>query len=208
MQQPSFDFAQRWRDHHEFRLRPGSQIDPREFGVETIRERVARDYVIEHHYSASMPASRLCVGLMRKTGVSAARLVGVAVFSVPMNQQAVPCYTGRPAQQGVELGRFVCSPEVAFNGESFFIRRALGCLRDEKPEVEAVLSYADPVERHNRHGELIKCSHHGTIYQASNALYLGRGSSRLLILAADGSIVSERSLSKIRNEERGADLCP
>jgi hypothetical protein len=203
--QPHFTFAQRWRHHREFRLPPGGVIDPREYGVEVILECLAKPFVLEHHYSGSFPAARLCVGLFRKTGVAPCRLVGIAVFGVPMNQNAIPRYSGLSAAEGVELSRFVADPSVAFNGESFFIRRAFECLRLEKPEIKAVLSYADPTERRNRHGQIVKRGHYGCIYQASNALYLGTSSKRTLILTADGQVVSERALSKIRNQERGHD---
>jgi|GEM_PF-2576928 len=51
------------------------------------------------------------------------------------------------------------------------------------------------------------CSTHfdgnGNIYQASNAVYLQRTTPRILKLLPDGSVLSERAASKIRNAERG-----
>lgn len=70
--------------------------------------------------------------------------------------------------------------EVAFNGETWFLRRALPILHAEKT-VTAVLSYADPMERHAAGGELTKSAHVGQIYQAHNATFAGRAAARWLL---------------------------
>lgn len=68
-----------------------------------------------------------------------------------------------------------------------------------------MLSFADPLERRTAAGELTKAAHHGTVYMAKGALLADRATPRSLLLAPDGSVVSERMLSKIRGEERGID---
>ena len=45
--------------------------------------------------------------------------------------------------------------------------------------------------------------HVGVIYQASNAVYTGRGTPRTLILLPDGQVFSARAAQKIRAGERG-----
>ena len=202
---PHFPFDKRWTDRNERWVAPDTLFSPAEFGVEVIPERQAKAWVVRHHYSGTMPAARLCIGLKRKTGVASARLVGVAVFSVPMQQRVVPHYTGLAAGAGVELGRFVLAGECAFNAESWMIAKAFALLRHEKPEVRAIVSYADPVERRTPEGHLCKPAHRGQIYQASNALFVGRSSARTLIVGGDGRALSERALSKIRNGECGHD---
>jgi hypothetical protein len=105
---PALD--KRWRDRQERWRAPGELFRPEEYGVEAMTgadERAARAFVLQHHYSGSMPATRLCVGLYRKTGVAAAHLAGVAVFSVPMQKAVVTRYSGFAPSLGVELGRFV-----------------------------------------------------------------------------------------------------
>ncbi|WP_175429971.1 Mom family adenine methylcarbamoylation protein [Azospirillum argentinense] len=197
-------FDKRWQNRHERWAPPESRdlFRPAEFGVDITEERNARDLVCQHHYSGSFPAARLSIGLYRKTGVAPAALVGVAVFSVPMQGAAITRYTGLPPTNGVELGRFVCTPEVAFNGETWFLRRALPILRAEKG-VAAVLSYADPMERTTAGGELTKPAHVGQIYQAHNATFAGRAAARWLWIDRNGQVVSPRALSKIRLQERG-----
>jgi hypothetical protein len=203
--QLALPFDKRWIGRREVFVAPPDRIRASEFGVAVLREGAARAFVSEHHYSGSFVFSRLSVGLYRKTGVAPAALVGVAVFSVPMQQQAIPAYTGLQSAEGVELGRFLCLPEVAFNGESWFLRRAIAALRGEKPEVRAILSYSDPMERTTIEGLMTKPGHYGQIYQASNAAFLGRSARRWVNVAPDGQIVSDRALSKIRGGERGQD---
>lgn len=203
--QPAVDFSQRWRDRREYRRTPGERIDPTEYGVVVLGDREAKNFVVSHHYSGSYPAARLAVGLMRRTGVEPARLVGVCVFGVPMNQRSVPLYLGLEPNDGVELSRLVLLDEVLHSGESWFVARALSLLRAEKPGIAGVVSYADPTERRDAAGNVFKCSHWGCIYQALNFGYAGRATARTLLLSKDGQVVSQRALSKIRNEEQGFD---
>lgn len=191
--------CQRWRDRRETQVPAGTLINPLELDVDVIPERVARPFVVQHHYSGTYPAARLAVGLFRRR-----ELVGAAVFSVPMNEKAIPAWTGVDSASGTELGRLVLLDEVAGNGESWFIARAFRALRREKPALEAVLSYADPVPRLNAHGSVVKPGHVGTIYQALSARYGGRARARTDYFTPWGEHVSRRALSKIRLEETGA----
>lgn len=189
----------RWHRRREAWVTPPVRFRPAGFTVDVVAERLARPFILEHHYAGSFPAARLCVGLFGP----GRELVGVAVFSVPMQGAAIPAWTGMAASEGVELGRFVCAPSVAFNGESWFLARCWPLLLREKQGVRVVLSYADPLERRTAAGELTKRAHWGTIYQATNALHVGRSSPRTMLITSGGSIVSGRALSKIRRGERG-----
>jgi len=197
--------CQRWRDRRDSFRSSAEPFDPSRFGVELIEtDSVAREFVKRHHYSGSYPAARVRVGLYRSAGVFGDELVGVAVFSVPMSQRVIPKYTGRPSSEGVELGRFVLLDDVRANAESWFLSRAFGVLAEAKPEVAAVLSYSDPVRRTAADGSTVLPGHVGTIYQATNARYVGRSKYRNDWIAANGRIVSPRALSKIRKGETGA----
>jgi hypothetical protein len=196
--------CQRWR-HGRTRYRPsGERIDPRRYGVDVIEDRVAAAFIAEHHYARTSPPGILSVGLFDTRGLSPGRLVGVCRFSVPMNPAAVPHYTGQPAEAGCELGRLVLEDSVAGNGESFFVARALKRLVAEKPRIRAVISYSDPLERTDELGRVFKKGHVGIVYQALSAHYFGRSSPRAVILAPDGTVLSDRALSKLRNDERGS----
>jgi hypothetical protein len=200
-----FDFEKRWRDRRERWIPSTAPFDPRCFGVEIVPERVAKPFVRVEHYSGTFPAARLSVGLFRASA-GGRELVGVAVFSVGMQPKAIGRYSGLPAAAGVELGRFVLRPDVGFNGESWFLSRAFAALRAEKPGVRVVLSYADPLERRDPVTDaIVKRAHWGTIYQASNAVFAGRARPQTLLLGRDGSVVSRRAISKLRNGECGRE---
>lgn len=192
--------CQRWTEGRESYRPAGEPINPRPYGVAVIRrDHVAREFVQRHHYSGSYPAARVRIGLFRR-----AELVGVAVFSVGMQPAAMRKWAGVEPHQGVELGRFVLVDDVPANGETWFLARAFKLLQAEKPDLRAVLSYSDPVRRVSALGEVVLPGHVGTIYQAFNGRYVGRSKAKSLLLDADGRCVSRRTLSKIRNDEKGA----
>lgn len=173
-------------------------IDPTQFAVYAVNERVAKAFVIRHHYSGTFPAARCRVGLFRES-----ELVGVAVFAEPAQRRTIPRYAPGAAH-GVVLARFVLLDEVQANAETWFLARAFRVLRTELPTADAVVSYADPVRRVDLEGRVVMPGHVGTIYQAHNARYLGRSRAETLHLGPDGRVISRRALSKIRLDERGA----
>lgn len=191
--------CQRWRRRRDSYRPAGEPIDPSRYGVEPIdSDRVARDFVREHHYSGSYPAARARAGLY-EVGKG---LVGVAVFSVSAQARAARRWTG--TSDAVELGRFVLLDEVPANGETWFLARAFRVVREQLEDARAVYAYSDPMPRETAGGRLVKPGHVGTIYRAFNGRRLGRSSRETLWLDPQGQVVSRRSLSKIRNGERGA----
>lgn len=188
---------QRWRDRTTS-FRPANEcIQTQHYDVEPIAtDTIAKDFVVRHHYSASYPAARFRFGLFRGDV-----LQGVAVFSHPVNDRTLTSvFPGNPLDS-VELGRFVLLDEVPGNGESWMLARCLALLR--KIGIRGVVSFSDPVPRSNSNGELLFRGHIGTIYQATNAAYLGRGTSRRLRILPDGTVFNDRSIQKIRSGERG-----
>jgi hypothetical protein len=122
-----------------------------------------------------------------------------------MNQRTVPRWLGVDPAEGLELGRLVLLDEVPGNGESWFVARAFALLHEHLPDIQAVVSFADPMPRRTATGEVLKPGHIGTVYQALNARYAGRTKGRWMLLDKDRRVVSPRSLSKLRNGESGAD---
>jgi hypothetical protein len=190
----------RWRHRVERWRRPEDGVfKPELYSVDVFTtDKHPRAFIQSQHYSGSYPAARFRVGLFGPLG----ELVGMAVFSEPTHRQFIPKWTGMHPSRGVELGRFVLVDSVAYNGETWFLARALKLLRKEKA-IEVVVSCADPLERTNEEGLLTKSAHFGTIYQASNALHVGRTTPRHLYLAPDGTVLNERMLSKVRAEDQG-----
>lgn len=189
------DRAQRWllgRDVY----RPASEtIRPSEYDVTELDERAARAFVVEHHYSRSYPAARFRFALHRR-----GELVGAAVFSHPCRDDLLAIFPGERLQS-VELGRFVLLDEVPGNGETWFLARCFERLRAHG--MLGVLSFSDPFPRTSLEGRTLFAGHIGTIYQAHNARYLGRGARRTIRLLSDGRVLSARAISKIRGRERG-----
>lgn len=202
-----FGGCQRWRQGREHYRPAGEPFEPTRYGVEPIDFRLSRQFVTQHHYSGTMPAARLQLGLRHKASAfQTDTLAGVLVFSVPVpvQEQAVPAWLGLPPRLGIEIGRLVLLDAVPGNGESWFLGRCFRLLRQLLPEVQGVLSYCDPLERRDAQGHVVKRGHIGTVYKAFNGRYAGRSAARTLLLSADGRSVNERTLSKIRLGEQGA----
>lgn len=198
--------SQRWRERRAVYVPDLSVIDPTEYTVDVIADRTARAFTVSHHYSGSHPVARLSLGLFRNGAAGGARLVGVATFSVPINNRSVARHTGlADPRRGADLGRFVLLDEVAGNGETWFLSRAFRLLRQEKPQIEAVIAYSDPVARRGPDGLARLPGHVGAIYRAfgRGLAYRGRATPRTEHLAPDGRPFSSRAASKIRNLESG-----
>jgi hypothetical protein len=189
--------CQRWRDRRGVYRVAGEPICTRHYEIATIaQDRVASAFVCTHHYSGSYVAARLRVGLYR-----AGALVGVAVFSQPASQAALDAALPLSSANRVELGRFVLLDDVAANGESWFLARAFRLAR--AAGFDALVSHADPEPRTSRDGRIVVRGHVGTIYQSTNATYLGRTPARTWRLFDDGTVFSARAWSKLRQRECG-----
>lgn len=189
---------QRWLDRRDSYRPAGEAIDTRQFEVaEMASDADAKAFVERHHYSACYPAARERFGLYH-----AGRLVGVAVFSHPCNDRVLTgTFPAVTAADAVELGRFVLLDSVPGNGETWFLARCFEQLRYKG--LRGVVSYSDPVPRRTAVGALVFPGHLGTIYQAHNAVYLGRATPRTLRVLPDGSVLSARAISKLQTRVKG-----
>ncbi len=188
--------AQRWRAGRAHYRCPEEVIATHQYEVAAIADdRTAKGFVTDHHYSRSYPSARFRMGLYRR-----GQLVGIAVYSHPVNDRVFDVV---PVSRGaaVELGRFVLLDTVPGNGETWFLARTFELLRRE--EIAGVVSFSDPQPRRTLGGELVLPGHIGRIYQAHNAVYVGRGTARTLRLLPDGRVFSARAIAKIRARHRG-----
>lgn len=186
---------QRWRRGRDRYRPPDEPIRPYEYEVGALAgDAEAKAFVQAHHYAGTYPAARFRYGLYRF-----GRLVGVAVFSVPMNGRTI---TGTlptaDVQAGVELGRFVLLDGVPGNGETWFLARCFERLRREG--LCGVVSFSDPMPRA---GGAARWRSVGTIYQAHNARYVSRSAARTHLVFPGGEVLSPRALSKLSTGERG-----
>lgn len=201
--------ALRWnRRRHSWRPL-AEPFDPAQFNVEPIGGTAARDFVAEHHYSGSFPVAIASFGLFERVGIHQTQLVGAAVFSVPIQPRAAASY-GAGHATSYDLGRFLLLDHVGGNAETWFLARALRCLRqdhaatDNADAAQLVIAYSDPVPRTDADGRIRFAGHFGGIYRDSSATYLGRTRPRSLWLTPAGTVLSDRALSKLRTDDRGA----
>lgn len=188
------DRNQRWRERREKFVPGSSLIDPRTFAVEPVRTNEAKGFIQRHHYLATYPVARFAAGLYRKTGRAApTELVGVAVFAEPSTSAVITKHTGLEPGQGTTLARFILLDDVAGNGETFFLSRAIQLLRQAKPEIIGMASFSDPNN-----------GHIGQVYQAGSARHVAVTKPRYGYHFA-GLSIADRTISKIANEESGAD---
>jgi hypothetical protein len=190
-------FVQRWRRGSD-RYRPANEsIQTQLYEVASLpADRIAKAFVLDHHYAGTYPAARFRFGLYR-----GGELQGVAVFSHPCNDAVLTRVFPALALECVELGRFVLLDEVPANGETWFLGRCFEQLRGAG--IVGVLSFADPHPRTSSAGRVVFGGHVGTIYQTHNGAYLGRSRPRTLRLLPDGSILSDRAIQKLRSADRG-----
>ena len=198
------EVAQRWfHGRTNFRLR-NEPINPALYGVEPVTYADAKAFVVAHHYSKSFSPCIQSFGLFRvRSSWQPSELVGVATFAPASNPGSITRWSGLPYEAGAELARFVLLDECEGNAETWFLARALRGFKSLHPLVQVVLSYSDPVPRTCFDGRVVFPGHTGGIYAASNALYLGRASPKVQLLAPDGRALANRVISKLRNGEIG-----
>lgn len=190
------DTVQRWRGQRCAYRVPREAIDTRRYEVASIPDdTTAKRFVVDHHYSASFPAARRRFGLYRK-----GTLVGVAVFGIPAHPGVISTALPGDPLDSLELSRFVLLDDVPANGETWFLGRCFAALRGD---FVGVVAFADPMPRQTTEGRCVLAGHVGTIYQAHNGVYLGRGRKKTLLLLPDGTSVHQRSISKLRARDRG-----
>ena len=189
--------CQRWRERKASYRRIGSDFRPADHDVQELAGvQVARAFIEEHHYSGTFPAARFQFALARH-----GELAGVAVFSVPASNAVLTRVFSGEATDSVELGRLVLLDEVPGNAESWFVARCFELLRDRVPR--GVVSFSDDMPRTDVHGRVIFAGHIGIIYQALNAVYLGRGRGGPVKLLPDGRVFSRPAEMKIRSGRQG-----
>lgn len=200
-------WAQRWLDGRQTWAVPGPRFYPSRYGVAHVTDPAARAFATRHHYLKSWVAStRRRYGMFDIT-VTPARLVGVAVMAIPPNKLVLTNTfpTLEPYQESLVLARLVLLDEVPHPAESWMmgeVRRLAAA-----DGLRGVVMDSDPVPRYrpDGHGGLEQWmpGHVGTVYQASGFGYLGHTDPQSQWVLPDGSVISRRTLQKIRAREPG-----
>jgi hypothetical protein len=97
------------------------------------------------------------------------KLIGTAIYGHPMRSASKALEPEVTLPQVLELKRLFIEdqPGLPFI-ESFVIAKTIRMVKQEFPEIKVIITFAD-----NNEGHL------GTIYQATNAIYLGKTSGQL-----------------------------
>ena len=137
-------------------------VDPRRipdlYEVRRIPGGQGKEYIRTHHYSRSCHNGPMTWGLFEEE-----ELIGVCAFATPASEAVRASLFGPEYKDCVtELHRLHIQDGTPTNTESWFISQALKGLKQERPLIKAVISFADSTE-----------GHVGTIYQACNGLFCG-----------------------------------
>lgn len=191
---------------HSWRRVSEGGFDKTRYNVVPLAEKVAKKFILTHHYSGSYPAARQRYGLVTVTGDE---LVGVAILGEPMHPKVLTKpFPTLDKGEAAELSRLVLLDTVPANGESHFVRKVFKAAAADG--LRGVVAFADPLPRSTACGRLVMPGHVGTIYQslidpadARWGRYTGRGTSRTLTLLPDGTVLTDRARSKVRKLDTG-----
>jgi hypothetical protein len=139
---------------------------------------LARTMVEKHHYLHSLPGgTRLAFGVFVESRLLGAITLGAGPFNAPS------LVARATSDDYLTLTRLWLSDDLLPNSESRCIGTVLRLLR-KHTSISFLLSYADPSQ-----------GHLGTIYQATNWLYIGMSEPMPLYDLGDGKARHSRSVS-------------
>lgn len=191
------DTVQRWTERRETRRPAGETIRTGDYEVARITAAQAVAFVERHHYSGVCAPPAHPYGLFLH-GVH----VGTATFGPPPSMNAHrKVFPTLATDEAVTLGRFVLVDEVPGNGESWFLARCFELLAPRG--IAAVESCSDPEPRVSEDGRVVHRGHVGTIYQATNGVYIGKTNPSTLRLLPDGTVYSNKASGKVRTGDVG-----
>jgi hypothetical protein len=110
------------------------------------------DNLVYRHYLHSWPAVVTRI-LCLERGEILNPIIGVIVFAAPPRE----IHKRYGVSRAWELARLFIEDEEPINTESFFISRAIQWVQKNRPDIQLLVSYADPA-----------VGHQGVIYKASN----------------------------------------
>ncbi|MFJ6753233.1 hypothetical protein ACIQNI_34435 [Streptomyces sp. NPDC091266] len=207
------DLCQRWHERTPtWRRTSEGGFDPGLHRVVAIAEGPARRFVEIHHYSGSWPAVRFVFGLQRVDEPpgpgepAGGRLLGVLSLGIPMNGAVLDVFEGtRRYTETLELNRLVLLDRAESNAESWFCARAFTAAAQQG--IRGVVAHSDPHPRVRRTPEggteLLSPGHIGHVYAAQDFVYLGRTRPRKLTVLPDATVLSDRTVAKIKGDEVG-----
>jgi len=158
-------------------------LDNNPYVIKSIDKITCVKYIQSHHYSKTCsPNPYPCYGLFENN-----KLIGALAFAVPCSENVCSSFFGKEYKRNVlELHRLHIIDCTPINTESWFISQSLKLLKHQVPSIYGVVSFADASENHK-----------GTIYQATNAYYLGKTSSAIFYRDKEGRLRHPRQKTHI-----------
>ena len=137
--------------------------------IERTTKEVVYDMVVNKHYAGRWTGSTDVFGIYYETGEHSffdeveKKLIGVILYGYTVARNGVKSISETLENREVlELKRLWVEDGYGSNIESYVIAQSLKQIKNEKPEVKVIISYADPCENHT-----------GIIYKATNWKYQG-----------------------------------
>jgi hypothetical protein len=162
-------------------FQPNPDTKPRLLKIKKVPAKQIRGYVATYHYTHIMPDNSMeCYA-----GYYKEKLAGVVVFGNGASNEAftkiIPTIKVDEAR---ELMRLWCPDEMPKNTETRIISEAIKSL---PKKVKLVISFADD-----------GINHKGTIYQASNFVYLGMTKPNKMLLNKEGNKFHIRTIGSYK----------
>ena len=150
------------------------QLSVKDFEVVRVNRRDIEQFTEHWHYSHSINglSCRYCFGLYRMDDEQFPTLIGAAIYGKPAMRGQGPKWHPDNPTSVLELRRLVCIDDTPKNTESYFIGQTLRWIRNNT-DYELILSLADPYYGHS-----------GTIYRATNFVYLGESAGDKVVSIA------------------------
>ena len=168
-------------------------MDINKIYIKEVDSKLANRIICNNHYSGTVPKGvKFNLGIFVDT-----TLYGIAQFGYGIRPK-ITCnfVNGTNSNEYLELNRLWISDELGANAESKTISLCLKWVKEKKPELKWIISFAD--------GMMGKV---GTIYQATNFIYTGfRKDTGGIWLTKDGERLHGVSLWHKHKTQKRSDL--
>tara|TARA_B100002019_G_scaffold95468_1_gene82205 strand:- start:361 stop:1125 length:765 start_codon:yes stop_codon:yes gene_type:complete len=174
-------------------------VDTSRVNVRPIPKSIARKIIVENHYTHKFRDSDgVTLGVYYRTDNShrffdedVEELIGAVTYGFPVGRRVIGSIFTEDVLENkniLELTRLFIFDGYGKNIESYVISQSFRWLKEHKPNIKILVSYADPEQGHD-----------GAIYQATNWIYQGAGEFQLaptysLRLSEDGDWMHSRSV--------------
>lgn len=136
-----------------------------EIEIIPVNKEQVQSFILKHYLGKDPKGIKKIYGVIHKKE-KGSELVGTAIYGIPMRSATTFIEPEVLSNEVLELKRLFLEDHVNLpNVESYVIAKTLKMLKSEFPQVKVVITFADE-----------KVGHVGSIYQATNAIYLGKSS--------------------------------